>query len=104
MGARVQEGFSSIDTIREVFELVRIGKDHVHWSSHVVHFATLEIRNAFNSARCIYALPARPYFPRTGVSSSNWCTTHYFESDTVKDKISFPVTCWLHKEIDLSQQ
>lgn len=44
-------GRSTIDAIAEVVEAVRRAEDHNHFSRRVVLLVTLDVRNAFNSAR-----------------------------------------------------
>lgn len=46
-------GHSTIDAIQEVVEAVRRAEDHSHWSRRVVLLVTLDVKNAFNSARWI---------------------------------------------------
>lgn len=46
-----RSGHSTIDAIQEVVEAVRRAEDHNRWSRRVVLLVTLDVRNAFNSAR-----------------------------------------------------
>lgn len=51
-----RKGYTSIDAIQEVVEIVRIVEDHNQWSCRVVLLVTLNVNYAFNSARWIYRL------------------------------------------------
>ena len=46
-----RSGHSTIDAIQEVVHAVRRAEDHTHWSRRVVLLVTLDVKNAFNSAR-----------------------------------------------------
>jgi len=48
-----RSGHSTIDAIQEVVEAVRRAKDYSHWTRRVVLLVTLDVRNAFNSARWV---------------------------------------------------
>ena len=51
-----------MDAVQEVVEAVRVAKNRNHYSRRMVFLVTLDMRNAFNSARWIDMLEALDAF------------------------------------------